>query len=89
MSNDKVLFEVKRVSTLSDKSLLVFGKFTGKKNFTIKAGVLLNNCETIGASLSSLLDENDNQRWDCREFSLRNYQDKSKFSVGDVVELTE
>ena len=48
MSNDKVLFEVKRVSTLSDKSLLVFGKFIGKKNFTIKAGVLLNNCETIG-----------------------------------------
>ena len=84
-----VQFEVENVVNLTDQGVLIFAKTMDDTEFFVKAGQQLNGCEISGGSIPRALEEDGRPRFDLWGFLLKNRNDEARFSVGDIVELSQ
>jgi len=85
----KVLFEVENVSTLTGRGPLILARIIGTEEFRVVPGLELNGCKIVGGDIPRILDDHGNPRCDCWGFLLENETDKARFSIGDLVELSQ
>ena len=89
LMSSKVLFELESVTRLVGRGALIFARIIGNTEFIVKPGLELHGCEILGGDIPRIVNDDGSQRLDCWGFQLKNSDDHAKFSVGDIVELSQ
>jgi hypothetical protein len=86
MSNPS--FEVESLVKVTDGMAVVLARRLDSMDFTLRPGSLLNGVSVSGGEIPRAINDAGQIRFDLWGFFLENPHDLSKFSVGQIVTLT-
>ncbi len=82
-------FEIEGVFQITGRGMFVFARSLNKKDFFVSEGFLLGGEPIRGGDIPRIVNDEGGCRTDIWGFWLTNPDSASRFTVGEVVELTQ
>ena len=81
-------FKIEQICNFSGRGF-VFAKCLDESDFLFKSGFYLGNAKVVYCDIPRLIYDEGKQRYDIWGFNLELLEDLGKFSVGDIVTLSQ